>query len=97
MFFSLNQLPLDRDEFIFQPMGGPYTKGAITINNPPNAITVSPVFLRSRFSLEEHIAYIRENNVDKAIVIAEDIHFLKQCPSIECLTVYPAVSAEDFD
>lgn len=96
-FHSFNQLPLYTDDFFFREMGSNSSEKAIVIFNPPEATIVSPVFLRSRKSLAEHIDFIRQNNYKKAIIVAEDIHFLSQCPSLESLMIFPAISAENFD
>ena len=73
-FFSFNQLPLYTDDFFFRELEG-NNRDAIVVFNPIDALIVSPVFLRSRKSLEEHIAFIRDNNIKKAIVVAEDRSF----------------------
>ena len=96
-FVSFNQLPLYTDEFFFRNLNDINSKDALVVFNPADAIVVSPVFLRSRKSLQEHIEYIRNNNIKKVIVVAEDIHFLTQCPSIEYLMVLPAITANEFD
>lgn len=95
-FFSFNQLPLYTDDFFFRELEG-NNRDAIVIFNPIDALIVSPVFLRSRKSLEEHIAFIRDNNIKKAIVVAEDISFLKNCPSLEYLMIFPAINSNNFD
>lgn len=95
-FFSLNQLSLYTDDFFWSELND-RNKDALVIFNPMDALIVSPVFLRSRKSLEEHIEYVRNNNVKKAIVVADDINFLKQCPDLEYLMVYPAITANNFD
>lgn len=96
-FFSFNQLPLYTEEFFFRKLNDTNSEDAIVVFNPQDAIIVSPVFLRSRRSLEEHIEHIRNNNIKKAIVVAEDIQFLKQCPSLEYLWILPAITASEFD
>ena len=88
--FSLNQIMLYTDEFFFRD-------GAIVIFSPIDAKGDSPGFLRSRKSLEEHIEYINNNDIRKAIVVAEDISFLKQCPGLEQLDIYPAINATNFE
>ena len=52
---------------------------------------------RSTKPLAELIRYINENSVKKAFVCAEDIAFLRDCPSLESLIVVPPHSAADFD
>ena len=96
-FYSLNQIPLYTDDFFFTGWTDSRNKDAIVIFNPQDAMIVSPVFLRSRKTLEEHIKYIRNNNIKKAIIVADNIEFLKDCPSLEYLKVYPSISAVDFD
>lgn len=96
-FVSFNQLPLYTDDFSFRELNDINGKDALVVFNPADAIVVSPVFLRSRKSLQEHIEYIRNNNIKKAIVVAENIQFLTQCPSLEYLMVLPAITANEFD
>ena len=92
---SLDQLPLIDDFFWYDLSDG--SGKAIVIYNPQDALSNSIGYVRSRKTLEEHIEYIRQNNVKSAIVIAEDISFLTQCPSLEALWIMPAVNAEEFD
>ena len=47
------------------------------IFNPMDAMIVSPVYFRSKKSLNEHIDYIRNNNIKKAIIVADNIEFVK--------------------
>ncbi len=84
----------------FCPMAdgfGLYGEDQIVIIDPPDVIWESPVVPRSRKTLDEHIRYIRDNNIRKALVIAEDIAFLRQCPSLEEVRVIPPYSAATFD
>lgn len=92
-FITLNQLMLYTDDFFFlQP-----ENDTIVVCNPQDAICITPVFLHSRKSLEEHIRYINENQVKKAVIVAENIEFIRQCPSLEVLSIFPALSAKQFD
>ena len=95
-FISLNQLPLYTDDFFFRKLGAG-NDGAIVVFNPMDALILSPVFLRSKKTLDEHVEYICSNNIKKAIVVAEDITFLKKCCDLEYLMVFPAINANDFD
>ncbi len=94
---SLNQLPIYTDDFFFRHFDNIKEKDAIVVHNPTEAVIVSPVFLRSRKTLDEHIEYINSNNIKKACIVADDISFLTQCPSLEYLQIYPAITAHDFD
>ena len=38
-----------------------------------------------------------KNRVKKALIVAENIDFIRRCPSLEYLSVIPALSAENFD
>ena len=96
-FLTLNQAMPSTDDFFFRALTEPNNPDAIVICNPPDAICRAPVILHSKKPLEEHIKHIQEHNLKKAVVIAEDISFLKQCPSLEYLWVIPALTAIDFD
>lgn len=96
-FMTFNQLPLFTDDFFLRHLDDLTQKDALVIHNPMDAIIVSPVLLKSRKSLDEHIEFIRDNNIKKAIVVAEDIQFLSECPALEYLWVLPAIGSGDFD
>ena len=96
-FLTLNQTMPSTDDFFFRALTEPNNPDAIVICNPLDAICRAPVILHSKKPLEEHIKHIQEHNLKKAVVIAEDISFLKQCPSLEYLWVIPALTAIDFD
>lgn len=84
----------------FCPMAdgfGFYGEDCIVILDPPDVLWLSPVLPRSRKTLDEHIRYIQDNRIKKAIVIAEDIAFLRECPTLESLQVIPPFSAVTFD
>ena len=57
----------------------------------------SPVLMHSRKSLQEHIEFIAEQHIKKAIVVAEDITFLRFCPDLENVRIIPPLSAEKID
>lgn len=66
----------------------------VVIRNPENATCD----LRMGFSshnLEEHIHFINENKIEKAIIIADNIDFISRCPSLKYLQIIPADSAAD--
>ena len=94
-FIPLDQIPF-YDDFVWYTMSDGHDKGII-IYDPIDASSNTIGYFRSRKPLEEHIEYIRQNNVKSAIVIAEDISFLNQCPSLEALWIKPAYNAEEFD
>lgn len=95
-FFSLNQLTESSDDFVFRFFDDIETNDAIVIF-PEDAMIVTPVLIKSRKTLEEHIEYIQKNNIKKAIIAANDIHFLSHCPSLEYLHIIPSIYANDFD
>ena len=96
-FISLNQCPVFLDDFFMRSLDKLKGKDALVIYNPPSTLITSPVLLRSKKTLEEHIAYLRDNNIKKAIVVAENIQFLSQCPGLEYLWVLPGMDSVDFD
>lgn len=80
-----------REGFIFAPLTHPANLyDAIVIRNPEKADCWSPNWGFSKRSLEEHIQYVNDNQIEKAIIIAEDIAFISQCPGLSYLQVIPA-------
>lgn len=96
-FYSLNQLPLYTNDFFIRWLDDIQARDTIVVFNPMDAEIVTPVLLRSRKSLKEHIDYIQEKHIKKAIVVAEDIAFIRECPELEYLWILPAISAKNFD
>lgn len=92
--FTLTRFAPWTEDFSFK---SPMEQDRLVILNPEDVLWMSPVVARSRRTLEEHITYIREQGIKKALVIAEDIGFLRQCPTLEEVQVIPAWSAVDFD
>lgn len=88
--FSMTQFaPVTEDFF--------YADDYLVILSPFDVIWEAPVFARSLKSLDDHIRLIQENQIEKAIVIAEDISFLRRCPNIKSLQVIVPYSVTDFD
>lgn len=96
-FLTLNQTLPSTDDFFFRTLTDPNNADAIVICNPSDAICRAPVVLHSQKSLEEHIEHIQKHDLKKAIIIADNINFLRQCPSLEFLWVIPSLTAQDFD
>ena len=71
---------------------------AILIRNPSGARRFCDDGVKSSHSFSEHIEFINKHQIDKAVVIAEDISFLEQCPTIQHLNIIPSVtSGDNFD
>lgn len=87
------------DGFVFTAITNPANKyDAIVIRNPIDCPCSSPLLCISNNSLDEHIEYINKNNITKAMVIADDINFIKECPSLTCLEIIPSDTApNNFD
>lgn len=69
----------------------------LVILSPFDVVWAAPVLARCTRSLEAHITFIRDHGIKRAIVVAEDISFLKDCTSLECLEILVPYSAENFD
>lgn len=89
-WFSMTRFSPVTDDFYFKD-------DYLVILSPFDVVWESPVLARSQKTLEEHIQYIQENQVEKVYVVAEDIAFLRQCPTITSLKIIPAHSAATFD
>lgn len=87
------------DGFIFSEVTQPANVyDAILIKNPNNAPCSSPRRPDSQRSLQEHIDLINEYHLEKAIIIAENIDFITECPSLKYIRIKPADNAgNNFD
>lgn len=91
---SLNQFAPWTEDFFFMPYG---ERDELVICNPQDSICEAPTFLRSKKTLEEHIQLVNDRQIKKAMIVAEDISFLRRCPNLEELRVIPSFNAHDFD
>ena len=91
---TLNQVAPWTDDFFFLRVGD---SEAIVICNPQDSVCLAPAFLRSKKTLDEHIELVNKCHLKRAMIVAEDINFLRCCPSLEELDVYPSFNARDFD
>ncbi len=89
-WFSMTRFSPVTDDFYFKD-------DYLVILSPFDVVWESPVLARSQKTLEEHIQYIQENQFEKVYVVANDIAFLRQCPTITSLKIIPAYSAAKFD
>lgn len=89
-WFSTTRFSPVTDDFYFKD-------DYLVILSPFDVVWESPVLARSQKTLEEHIQYIQENQFEKVYVVADDIAFLRQCPTITSLKIIPAYSAAKFD
>lgn len=88
-----------QDGFVFTSIDQPSNVlDAIVIRNPEKAFSFTPQKTTSTRTLTETIQYIAENKIEKACIIAEDISFLKDCPSLRKVELILATTApENFD
>lgn len=70
---------------------------AIIIRNPSDAQCFTPKLGCSTKTLQEHIDFINEYHLKKAVIIAADISFLSKCPSLQYLQIIPADNVKSFD
>ena len=89
-WFSMTRFSPITDEFSFDD-------DYLVVLSPFDVVWEAPVLARSRKTLEEHIQYIQEHQLEKLYVVAEDISFLRQCPSVRSVKIIPAYSASTFD
>lgn len=84
------------DGFIFASLVEPTNiHDAIVVHIPWDAVAWSPRYPLSSRSVQEYVEFINLHEIRKAIVIAENIDFLMQCPTLELLWIIPADSAPD--
>ena len=85
-----------RDGYEFRSLIHPANiYNAIVIKDPQNASYFSPRIVRTGHSLSEQIEFINQHQLENAIVIANDISFITQCPTLKHLEIIPADNIGD--
>lgn len=81
---------LIRDGFVFTITDRPSIFDTLVIRVPHDAVAFLGHRGFSDRTLSEHIALINEYQLEKIIVICNDLSFITQCPSVKHVSVYPA-------
>lgn len=93
--YTFQQGYLHRQGYMFAPLTHSNIYDAIVIKNPSHCEAWCPKYGFSGYSLEEHIELINQFQLEKAIIIAEDISFITRCPSLKYLNIILADTAVD--
>lgn len=92
--FVLQKKYIVRNGFVFTTITYPANVyDAIVIKFPLDVPCFSPRINGASYSLEEHITFINIHNVEKALIIANNIEFIKMCPSLKHLRIIPSDNA----
>ena len=92
-FSVLRDNYLVRDGYVFSSWSDrPNVFDVLVIKQPNNASGNTRNYPNSMHSLEEHIRLIHEENIERALIIADDISFIMECPSLKMFSVFPANS-----
>lgn len=87
---------LIRDGYVFTSWNDrPKVYDVLVIREPWNSVGNTRIYPVSNRSLEEHIHLIDEEQIKRAEIIADDISFIRNCPSLEELSISPSHSATD--
>ena len=85
-----------RDGFEFKSLTFPHNiYDAIVIKNPANMICQTPRIVKTERTLGEQIDLVNKLKLKKAYVVAEEISFITECPTLEHLSVIPAGNAKN--
>lgn len=87
------------DGFIFTEVTEPANVyDAILIKNPEDAPCSCPKLPNSQRTLQEHIELINKYHLEKAKIIAKNIDFITECPSLKYISITPSDDAgNNFD
>lgn len=92
----LKQGYLFRKGFVFTSITRPGNiYDGIVIKYPQDISCYSPVIGSSLRSLSEHIEIINRYKIEKALIIAESIDFIAECPTLKHLNIVPAGNVGD--
>lgn len=93
---ALRKKCVTRNGFVFTTIDNPANVyDAILIKHPHSARCFCPNRKGSELSLEEHIEFINKYQLEKALIIADNIDFITRCPSLKYFSIIPADSAGD--
>ncbi len=93
---DLSRYYIFREGFVFTSLDEPANVfDAIVIRYPASADCICPRVGFSTRSLNDHIAAIKAYGIKKAVIIAENIDFILDCPMLEGLHIIPANTAPD--
>ncbi len=86
----------EKEGFIFTSITNPTNiLDAIVIRNPETCDCSVPKKNKSKRLLNEHIELIKRYKIKKAFIIAENIDFIKECPTLEYVEIIPADTAKN--
>ncbi len=88
-----------RDGFVFKSLNHPVNVwNAIVLRDRPDLLCFSPRIEASARSLQEQIDLVNQLKLQNAVVIADNIGFLTECPTLQHLKIIPSDnSGEHFD
>ena len=84
---------IHRDGFTFTAGSISNIFDALVIRNPVTARGGFGAWAYSERTLDDHIQLVNENHLDRAIIVADDLEFITQCPGLKHLIIYPAAFA----
>ena len=92
----LSQYYILRHGYEFKPLTHPANiYDALVIKKPPTATCVYPKIVMTGQTLSEQIDFVNENKLEKAIIVANNISFLANCPTLKHLIIIPENGSED--
>lgn len=87
-----------RNGFVFTKTTHVPVFDTLVIRQPCDAVSSSISSPKSEWSLEKHIQLVKEYQLEKAVIVCDDLSFITQCPSLTSLAVYPSLDTQnDFD
>lgn len=97
--YILREGYLFRDGYVFtQGQDNPTVYNRLVVTVPQNARADVQHMGRSYRTLDEHIDLINHYQIEKVMIICDDLNFVRDCPSLTDVIVYPSYAAEqNFD
>lgn len=79
-----------RDGFIFQSWNDrPLVFDVLVIRNPANAVGNTVGYPISTRTFDEHIELVKSEGIERVEIIADDLSFIAECPSVKSISVFP--------
>ena len=93
-FSALRNGYIVRDGFYFAKTAHDPIFDSLIIRHPHNAVGSPFRSPASERTIEEHIQLVNRYQIEKAVIICNDLSFITRCPSLRSIAVYPSVEAK---
>ena len=96
---TLEQAELWDDEIIIDGFVFVWAEGTtyMIIHNPPEGEQCGGIMPYSRRTIEDHVQFINDNNVEHLVICRQEVSFLRHCPRVTSVSLTVPALCDSFD